>query len=127
MTHPAEYLITCCGNPAPIDAELVPVCRAIWAHGIHTQWTCQGDGDGDATIAFPDIAEADRFGQLLYDLDRMRAMRERGEHLPDPFPANDWKIWTLFRFPLPQRAIMSVCIPRADLPWLTTWLAGAPT
>jgi hypothetical protein len=126
MTHPTEYLITCCGRPAPIDVELAPICKAIWAHGIHTQWTCQGDGDGEAVIAFPDIGEADRFGQLLFDFERMHTMRERGETLPERIPADKWKIETYFRFPLPQRATMSVRIPRADLPWLAEWLTGTP-
>jgi hypothetical protein len=127
MTHPTEYMITCCGRPAPIDVELAPICRAIWAYGIHTQWTCQGDGDGNATIAFPDIGEADRFGQLLFDFDRLHDMRQQQLiPLPDRIPAADWKITTLFRFPLPQRATMNVHIPRADLPWLAEWLAGAP-
>jgi hypothetical protein len=126
MTHPAEYMITCCGRPAPIDVELAPICKAIWAHGIHTQWTCQGDGDGEAVIAFPDIGEADRFGQLLFDFERMHTMQQCGETLPERIPADKWKIETYFRFPLPQRATMAVHIPRADLPWLAGWLAGAP-
>ena len=61
MTHPATPLITCCGFPAPIDDDMVPLVRALWARGVHTcNGCCQGDPGGKAYgrayIAFPDIA-----------------------------------------------------------------------
>ena len=45
-THPAVELLTCCGDLVLIDAQLALILPALWEKGIHTGWSCQGDGDG---------------------------------------------------------------------------------
>ena len=120
MSHPCKILVTCCGEPAGIDAEMARICRATWARGIHTQWCCQGDGDGDAELSFPDMAEADKFARVVFDLDRACATGQEPPGIPG------WHWWLHgMRLPMTQRMHVTVRIPRAELPELEGWLESS--
>lgn len=113
MTHPTQTLVTCCGDRAPIDVEMVPICQALWAAGVHTQICCQGDDHDPAVLGFENIADADQFARFALD------------HGIAPVDAADWR-WTLTpRFPLATYASVSVEIPHAQLAMLSAAFTGA--
>ena len=113
QVHPYEVVVDCFGEEVEIDVDLVGICKALWARDIFSVWSCQGDGDGNATLGFPDMHEADAFAWLVH----------RGN-----FPHNivtEWG-WRLSpRFPLDQ-SVTNVDIPRSHLTDLATALEAAP-
>jgi hypothetical protein len=126
LSHPSRLLITCCGDTAPIDVDMIPICTALWARGVHTQTCCQNQGDGLASqpdgarwagwaaIWFPDIASADGFAELV-----------TAGGCP-PSQTGQWRWELVNRFPLQERGLVIVGIPREHLADVASWLAAAP-
>jgi hypothetical protein len=48
QVHPAQRLSAPDGTVADIDTEIVPLVRALWAHGLVTAASCQDFGEGTA-------------------------------------------------------------------------------
>jgi hypothetical protein len=115
VTHPTKRALTCCGSVEPIDLEMLPIVEPLWARGIHTQWCCQGDGEDDATIGFPDIFELDKLAALLFACGFQ------------PIGTSDWTCTVVPRFPLPDRGIVNVDIPRRQLADLVAALEHTAT
>jgi hypothetical protein len=117
MTHPAEALVSCCGDRVPIDVELVGIISALWAGGVHTTHCCQDHNDDgtDATIGFPGLADADRFLGLVRHGNHTLHAGKRFHHTQRRFV---WWQWWFGRLdedlPL-ARAPVTVFIPRGEL------------
>ncbi|MCW2889709.1 MAG: hypothetical protein QOE54_1267 [Streptosporangiaceae bacterium] len=63
--HPAEELVTPGGVPVPIDVELVPVIRALWALDLRTLMCCQDIGEAMASGGIRAMAEPGRWSAFL--------------------------------------------------------------
>jgi hypothetical protein len=123
LSHPSQNLITCCGDEAPTDVDMIPICTALWAPGVHTQTCCQNQASQPddarwadrAALWFPDIAMADGFAELVM-----------AGGCP-PNQTGQWRWELVNRFPLQERGLVIVGIPREQLNDVASWLVAAPS
>lgn len=68
---------TTASNGVEVDEGIVELLEAVWALGMSTEFSCQGDHDKLAHICFAEAADAHRFtgvpGDFLVTLGERRA------------------------------------------------------
>ena len=151
-SHPFE-LLDYHGDPVEIDAEIVPLMRLLWAHGLETFNSCQDfAGDGRVWVEFDGWSASHFVNVVAGQDDELRghilhsAPREAGPPgdlldawaLPNPSPQGItiWLRehgWTYSVLPWPDwgddpdeiRFLVSVHFPRHDLPAVVAALEAA--
>lgn len=67
--HP-QVAVTHDGRTVDVDEDIAPLVLALWAAGISTVASCQGDGD-QAYIAFASPDDRRRFAEQVFHLEHL--------------------------------------------------------
>ncbi|MGI8334036.1 hypothetical protein ACRYCC_29135 [Actinomadura scrupuli] len=136
--HPAEELAAPEGETVPVDVELVPVIRALWALDLRTLMCCQDIGEAMAGGGIRSMAEPARWSAFLaghawlkMPVDAGQALLARLDGTPEFSARLSAKVaggWysAVWLSPAGLAGHANLYFPRAQIPELAATLATMP-